>query len=452
VPLTIGAFAMNQGGSGSANSGRPSILRKRNSENGQSEAALGRNSDNNAEKSYSRNFTSEHADATIGKGEEQSRYVRFNDRASVTEFDIWQDKANDVWRSCNARLHRKCTNTHDLRYRHSREIQAVNRHPNKEARRAVQYALEWRADIDKYATQGSRRDRNERRGMTTQFVPMQLRFTKTRDTVAAAAEMSEMRRWMADTGCCFDLISKEDLSREELSRSVKTQVPCRLKTANGNASANKTISFNHRSLEGEITAYIMRSTPTVLSVGKRCMHEGYSFIWLAGKAPFFITPSRNQITLEVINDIPYLPAEESFRTPAVACPAASVVAAPVRQRRKPAAGFVDESESSSSSEEEDKSQPKVRRDLKREADSLEHLMTHIPMNPHCAACQRAKKQHRRYCKHKGKKGHRAKKFGDHCTGDLFVCTDREDKGIGGGDPRTCHVRFGHRQTCLLRQH
>ena len=32
----------------------------------------------------------------------------------------------------------------------------------------------------------------------------------------------------------------------------------------------------------------------------------------------------------------------------------------------------------------------ARRDLKAEAKSLKHLMTHMPKNPHCSSCQRAK--------------------------------------------------------------
>jgi hypothetical protein len=44
------------------------------------------------------------------------------------------------------------------------------------------------------------------------------------------------------------------------------------------------------------------------------------------KGPFFITPTGSKIILEDIDDIPHLPAEESIATPAVACPAARVVA------------------------------------------------------------------------------------------------------------------------------
>jgi hypothetical protein len=170
------------------------------------------------------------------------RSVDFDDQLVVVEFDIWQDTAHNTWTSCNARLHKKCNNSHDHSYRHTKDIASICRHPNREARRAGQIALEWRQDIEYYVAHGSRRDRNEKRGRTTEFVPMQLRLDEIENPIAAATEMSEMHRWMADTGCCFDLISRDDLTRDEIKRSVKAQVPCRLKTASGDANANKTIS------------------------------------------------------------------------------------------------------------------------------------------------------------------------------------------------------------------
>ena len=39
------------------------------------------------------------------------------------------------------------------------------------------------------------------------------------------------------------------------------------------------------------------------------------------------------------------------------------------------------------------------RDLKAEAESIMHIMTHTPKNPHCAACQRSKVQ-RKPCRRK----------------------------------------------------
>ena len=38
------------------------------------------------------------------------------------------------------------------------------------------------------------------------------------------------------------------------------------------------------------------------------MKQGFSFVWMAGKHPYFIAPSGKIVELEVIDDIPYLRA------------------------------------------------------------------------------------------------------------------------------------------------
>ena len=36
------------------------------------------------------------------------------------------------------------------------------------------------------------------------------------------------------------------------------------------------------------------------------MHKGYAFHWLPNQTPYFVTPSGNIVTCEVIGDMPYL--------------------------------------------------------------------------------------------------------------------------------------------------
>ena len=55
-----------------------------------------------------------------------------------------------------------------------------------------------------------------------------------------------------------------------------------------------------------IEPYILTDTPSVISVGDRAMNKGYSFVWIAGRNPYWITPEGKIITLEVLRDIPYL--------------------------------------------------------------------------------------------------------------------------------------------------
>ena len=53
-------------------------------------------------------------------------------------------------------------------------------------------------------------------------------------------------------------------------------------------------------------AYVLDSTPPVLSVGLRCTKRGFSFLWINGYAPCLVTPDKTIVPLDVDGDIPYL--------------------------------------------------------------------------------------------------------------------------------------------------
>ena len=52
----------------------------------------------------------------------------------------------------------------------------------------------------------------------------------------------------------------------------------------------------------------MHSTPSVLSMGMRCMEQNFGFVWMPGKSPCVITPHRNIIVLDVENHVPNVKA------------------------------------------------------------------------------------------------------------------------------------------------
>ena len=51
---------------------------------------------------------------------------------------------------------------------------------------------------------------------------------------------------------------------------------------------------------------VLPSTPPVLTIGRRCMREGFSFIWKAGELPYMIRPDGLIVPLQVSEGIPYL--------------------------------------------------------------------------------------------------------------------------------------------------
>ena len=111
--------------------------------------------------------------------------------------------------------------------------------------------------------------------------------------------------WLMDAGCPQDLIS-EKYSRDflELVRPAKS-IPFR--TAGGTRVADTVLELGGQPIAcGHVDAYIMQSTPAVLSIGKRVCDFGYSFVWIHGKLPCLITPERRVVPLDVKMNCPYI--------------------------------------------------------------------------------------------------------------------------------------------------
>ena len=86
----------------------------------------------------------------------------------------------------------------------------------------------------------------------------------------------------------------------------KAAKPITFTTANGYTDAREVLSQFVEEFGQSIEPYILAQTPNVLSVGMRCMRQGFTFIWPAGERPYFILPSGQIVVLEVKGDIPYL--------------------------------------------------------------------------------------------------------------------------------------------------
>ena len=69
--------------------------------------------------------------------------------------------------------------------------------------------------------------------------------------------------------------------------------------------------------------------------------------------------------------------------------------------------------------------------LKAEAISVQRLMTHLPKNPFCSHCQRAKMENVRVFRGLGAGGHDCEKFGDIVTVDTMVLRGLRGRGING---------------------
>ncbi len=142
----------------------------------------------------------------------------------------------------------------------------------------------------------ARRDRYATDGVSLKHPALQV----------GATPDSPIQQWLIDTGCGHDLVAIREV-RALQAMFRKANIPIMYETASGTTPGNQCLLLHIGELDDTIDPYILASTPAVLSVGKRCLELGYSFIWVAGKRPCFISPGGYLLTLlQVDRNIPYL--------------------------------------------------------------------------------------------------------------------------------------------------
>ncbi len=83
-------------------------------------------------------------------------------------------------------------------------------------------------------------------------------------------------------------------------------------TAIGRIESRNVVPVFCKELDQGVKPYLLRDTPAVLSVGKRCMEQGFTFHWEAGRDPIMINPDGLVVELEVERNIPYVRAGSTY--------------------------------------------------------------------------------------------------------------------------------------------
>ena len=108
-----------------------------------------------------------------------------------------------------------------------------------------------------------------------------------------------------DTRSGHDLVPQQSIDISSIPLfPVDTAVA--LSTANGIAAAAFMAHIHVSALSQVSKALVLPSTPLVLIVGRRCMEEGYSFIWEANSEPYMKGPDGRVVALKVRGYVPYL--------------------------------------------------------------------------------------------------------------------------------------------------
>jgi len=224
-----------------------------------------------------------------------------------------------------------------------------------------------------------------------------------------------VKKWIFDSGCGVDLVSKKDIKGFE-HKIRDADEPLVFRTANGRTEAESTIKIPCKEIGCSVNAYVLQNTPAVVSMGKRCMEEGCSFVCPSGESPFLVDPKGRITLFEVRDNIPYIVTgsdtcrrrkiKKRVRVPLVQDCAPNEEENPSSESESPSeeVSIADEDEQSeerenvevlsSNNTEPDRAQgcstKGHRRNRKDEAKSMLHACTHKPYNPHCDVCRRSK--------------------------------------------------------------
>ena len=83
-----------------------------------------------------------------------------------------------------------------------------------------------------------------------------------------------------DTGCKHDLTTRAVLPYGKIDFITTAEIPILLATANNLVNGEKVVQQQIGELGETAEPYVLDSTPDVLSIGRRCVEQGYSFQWL----------------------------------------------------------------------------------------------------------------------------------------------------------------------------
>ena len=88
--------------------------------------------------------------------------------------------------------------------------------------------------------------------------------------------LGRVESWIIDSGSGHDLMAGYLADPKAVHKAF---VPLSFFTANGVTHADKVCEDKLIVLNERVKAYLLDSTPAVLSLGARCMQKGYGFYW-----------------------------------------------------------------------------------------------------------------------------------------------------------------------------
>ena len=256
------------------------------------------------------------------------------------------------------------------------------------------------------------------RTVTGEQVPSRARLTAMPSTVG-------IEKWLGDTGTDQDIVGKDSKTVSRATKIFKSNEPISLTTANGPITAEDVVEVILPGLCESFNPYILQSTPSALSIGLRCLEQGYDFFGGKDTTPIFLRPDGQCVKFKLQGRVPYIDETctpfsipESLRTRLTKVldsihqftidqgfAMASHESEPEDEREdEDEAGVAANADEEQGDEEESDPEVEVPFDfedvpvagekteeqLRKEAKSGAHQFTHRPKNPYCDICSEAK--------------------------------------------------------------
>ena len=120
--------------------------------------------------------------------------------------------------------------------------------------------------------------------------------------------------WIVDTGSAQERVCRNMVHPSSIYDS---DCPLDLTTANG---ASHQAEVHVSCLNKDINLYGLPDTPAVVSVGMRCLLDGWDFAWRAFSRPYFKKSDGERVKLEIKDYVPYLPSSSGAVPAAVGIP------------------------------------------------------------------------------------------------------------------------------------
>ena len=101
--------------------------------------------------------------------------------------------------------------------------------------------------------------------------------------LAASTLKPEEREFVVDSGASMLMVSKKDLSNAEMDTLTKSFSPTIVITANGEVQTHEEAIVYVKELDIFLTMKVLENTSAVLSLGRLCDENGYSYEWINGQ-------------------------------------------------------------------------------------------------------------------------------------------------------------------------